>query len=116
MTVDDKKLETFHVAVAKLFAEKMNLSHYPRDDCFSGMCSFCMTRYSWSALRGLVAAFWKAGGSDINDDWREIAEHAGFEPDDLHGIMLGIFVGGDRPGKNKRRGSMRTNPFLRNIS
>lgn len=54
------------------------------------------TESGWKGLRQLAAAFWK-DGPDVNDDWKNAARRYGYDPEELHEILLGVFLGSDRP-------------------
>ncbi len=52
------------------------------------------TESGWKGLRQLAAAFWK-DGPDVGDDWKRTARRYGYDPEELHEILLGVFLGSD---------------------
>lgn len=102
MTDPDDKQYAFWQNVTRLVAEKIGLSHYPDGRCLHDVCELCPPRYKWQILRELAFSFWNSG-PDVSDDWKSEARRSGFEfgDDELHDIMAGILIGGDRPDRNK---------------
>ena len=104
VTADDKNLEAFYRNIADIIVEKNRLSHYPHTACFSGICEVCMRlKYKWTLFVNLVTTIWKIG-PDVSENWMKAAAHTdlGFTADELHGIILGVYIGGDRPLKRRR--------------
>ena len=98
---DQEREKEIYKDVADIISERdPECLHYPTARCRAGHCTGCKGRYDWDGLAVLIAAFLNAGG-DVDDRWKERARQAGFEfePDSLHDILLGIFVGGDHPDR-----------------
>lgn len=96
MTDDDKKLETFTCDVIEVVRVKNPNFHSPDRFCLEGVCPWCVTNIrdgNWNALVRLAQWFWRYA-PDVSDNWRDKAQHADFDPDGLHELMLGVFIGG----------------------
>ena len=78
MTADNDKMEAFCDAITSLIIRKKWRSTPP----------------AWRALRRLARAFWK-GAPEVSDDWKRAARRYGYEPGELHEILLGVFLSGN---------------------
>ena len=96
MTDNDKPMLAFYDKVVAILSKK-SYNHPKNDMCTAGICSWCKTEtsYNVSGLLPLVAWFLKHG-PDISPGWVLTARRDGFNPEELHDVMLGIFIGGDQ--------------------
>ena len=104
MTVDHKSLNAFFGNVVDAFITTPEHFHWPRTECFTGECKHgeVSTRLrspearlcNWKGILILAAWFLKHG-PDVDDDWNGIAWEWGCDPERLHDVFLGIFIGGD---------------------
>ena len=96
MTTTDKKLKPFFEAVVNVVVRKKVNLHHPEDDCFKGECLWCLPQHNWDTFRALVTLFWK-DAPEVSEGWKALARNCGFgfDPDELHDILLGVFIGGD---------------------
>lgn len=106
MTADDKQVERFFDAVARVIAGKNFVRvafHYPAPECFDGSCqevgvflTGTFTRMcNWGDLLNLAAWFLKHG-PEVDDDWERVALARRFDPDTLHDLFLAIFLGSEK--------------------
>ena len=97
MTVADKNLGTFVNNVVSVMLDKNRGIHAPDSRCFKGTCGQCRTagtRVNWHIVLQLATWFWETG-PDIEDGWKRAAQNNRVDPDELHEILLGVFIGGD---------------------
>lgn len=100
MISGNKNWQAFYGNLVHALIEKNERLHYPDSTCYQGHCG-CITRFNWREFRRLAKWFWDHG-PDVDEDWKRTAQRATFEfnADDLHDIMLGVFIGGD--GSDRR--------------
>ena len=98
---ENKELETFYRTVVEVITQKRATIHHPTDSsCLRGLCGWCKPRFNWKAMRELVASIWNHG-PDVDDNWKRAVERGGFriDADELHDILIGIFIGSVRAKK-----------------
>ena len=96
MNISDDKLKPFFDAVVNVVVRKKVNLHHPEDECFEDKCSWCLPQHSWSIFLALVTLFWK-DAPEVSEGRKALARNCGFgfDPDELHDILLGVFVSGD---------------------
>lgn len=117
MTSDDlvKRSHFFHAVVRVIrdqaaknaWAQREQLAkdgvfHWPVLECYDGTCrrlgvapTGLVTRNcNWRDIRKLVTTFFQTA-PDVDDDWKRAVRTTGFVPEDLHDLLLGVFLGGD---------------------
>jgi len=83
--------------------------HWPLVSCYHGGCvrrgvtlTGLFTRgCNWEDTRKLAVTFFQTG-PDTSDDWRRLARATGFDADDLHDLLLGVFLGGGPAPRSSR--------------
>lgn len=95
MIVGNEMAQEFFFRATKIACErnKKNRVHWPDEDCFKGKCG-CRKKFSWKGFRQLALWFWRHG-PEVAEDWKVIARRRGFDPDDIHDLFLGVYIGGD---------------------
>lgn len=93
----DEKLNDFYQTLCDLFSKTKGWPDQSAGEftLTAGRCQACGIIHDVSVFCEIVSRFWEQGG-DVDEDWRRLAKAHGFDPDSLHDIMLGVFVGGDR--------------------
>lgn len=104
MTADEKTLDSFFDSVVGVlqFGDKSREFHFPRRLCFDGSCQrfgLSIGKYfyracNWTPLLDLVTEFFD-GAPDVTADWKARAQVIGLIPNDLHEILISIFLGSD---------------------
>lgn len=98
----NKKLRAFFDAVVNVLRTKVVYFHDPGRRCFESSCKeggICSKDpftlgCNWRGILNLVTTFWEYG-PDFNADWERLARRNGFRADDLHDLLLGVFIGGN---------------------
>ena len=95
--VNDKTLHVFYGKVYDVLLRRKTASGHPIDGmCTSGNCSWCKSDRdrdtNATGLLPLVAWFLKHG-PHVSEGWTLTAKVNGFNAEDLHDTMLGIFIG-----------------------
>ena len=103
----DKKLRAFFDGVVNVIAEQHGVPHWPNDDCFKNECVetgvaplrlMCPMKCNWKYIFDLAEDLFR-NGPEVNDGWKRGAGILDFDPDDLHDLMLGVFLGTSNPVK-----------------
>lgn len=107
MSAEEEKLDAFFLAVAKVLGTKIAHFHHPTVECFVGSCKRSgivqvapyFQSCNWKGIHRLARDFYRHA-PEVDRDWKHLARNNGFEPDYLHDIMLGVFIGSDQ-GKDR---------------
>ena len=89
------ELDEFYDTLCVVISRKKAWPDLYKHDIGNDACLACGSRHNWSAFHDIVTMFWDGVG-DTNADWRRIAKAHGFDADNLHEVMLGVFIGGDK--------------------
>ena len=99
-----KQLSTFFNRVVGTLKREYVSFHWPAAVCFADLCTKHAVKpiglgvvngtCNWRSLRILAFEFFNHA-PEVSAIWESDAMRAGFDPDLLHEIMLGIFIGGD---------------------
>ena len=91
-----EKQQAFYNNTVGLLIEKRGGNHSPDSSCFKGSCWWChKNQFDWGMLVPLVKIFWEEG-PDVSEVWKRSAASRGFDTEELHDVLVGAFVGGDR--------------------
>lgn len=104
MTPEEKKLGAFFENAIRSFGNTFVDFHFPRRSCFDGTCArsglktskAILNQCNWEALHALIEDFFKTA-PDVTEDWKAMARRATFCPDELHDILIGVFLGVNCP-------------------
>lgn len=98
MIISEGNAQALYNAVIGLMVKrKAHAIHYPDDDCFKGECTWRKSvskTCDWKPLLHLVVAFWK-DAPNVTESWKAAARRRGFDADELHDVLLAVFIGGD---------------------
>ena len=97
----DRKVDAFYNDMCNVLQKKKAWPDMAIFNLAAGRCRTCGSLHDWSVVHEIATTFWECGG-DIDADWKRLVEVHGFDADELQEIMLGVFIGGDRPDRNRR--------------
>lgn len=110
MTVHAGGLEAFYRTVVRVLREKYTWVHWPEYDCFNGLCKgFRLSNTdppvhpcSWEDVAHLVKRFFRRAPV-VDAIWKSDAKDIGLDPDTFHDLMLGVFIGSQKPSPSPVR-------------
>lgn len=91
-TFSDAKLQAFYKSAVVAVGEKHKNVQDPKGYRVPGRC-WCNDECKWNTISQLVDRFWNHG-PDVDDAWKSDAQRSGFDPEELHDTLLGVFVVG----------------------